>query len=257
MQLNIHKEGEYQYVEEGKGPVLLLLHGLFGALSNWQQVLQTFSSNYRVIIPLMPVYEKTKIGASVEGLTEFVKGFTQLKGLEKSTVLGNSLGGHIALMFALECKEQVNGLVLTGSSGLFESGMGTSFPRRSSYDYIKGRVEYTFYSPETATKELVDEVFSIVNDNFKALRVLRIARSAQRHNMRDELQKIDIPTLLVWGLNDNITPARVAHEFHKRLPQSELRFIDGCGHAAMMEQPQQFNIFVKQFLHKHIEQTQA
>jgi pimeloyl-ACP methyl ester carboxylesterase len=139
-------------------------------------------------------------------------------------------------------------MILTGSSGLFESGMGSGFPKRGSYEYIRERVGYTFYSPETATKELVDEVFEIVSDNFKTLRILRIAKSAQRHNMRKDIVNIQVPTLLVWGLNDNITPPRVAHEFDRLIPNTELHFIDQCGHAAMMEQPGAFNRITARFL---------
>lgn len=248
----IHTENGFQYVEEGTGPVLLVLHGLFGALSNFKAVLEEFSHEFRVVIPLMPIYSKTPIDASVPGLTKFVEEFVAFKQLNHFSLLGNSLGGHIGLVYTLRNQELVSTLILTGSSGLFESGMGSTFPRRGSYQFVKDRVSFTFYSPQTATKELVDEVFEIVNDNYRALRILKVARSAQRHNMADDLSKISIPTLLVWGLNDNITPPRVAHEFHKLMPNSELHFVDNCGHAAMMERPVEFNRIVHQFLHKHI-----
>ena len=126
--------------------------------------------------------------------------------------------------------------------------MGNEFPKYKSYPFIKERVEFTFYSPLTATKELVDEVFGIVNDNFRALRVLRIARSAQRENLAKEVGDLKTPTLLVWGLNDNITPPNVAHTFNRLLSNSKLRFVDGCGHAPMMEQPEMFNLILEKFL---------
>lgn len=248
MEIKIRQEDGYSFVEEGNGPPLVLLHGLFGALSNWRAVVDTFKDRYRVIIPMLPIYEKSLVKPSVEGLAVFVKEFIDYKKLEKSTFLGNSLGGHVALIFALNHIERVNALVLTGSSGLFESGMGSTFPRRGNYKYIRERVQYTFHAPETATQELIDEVFGIVNDNYKALRILKIARAAQRQNLRDELGKLTVPVLLVWGLNDNITPVHAAHEFHKRLPNSTLRFIDQCGHAAMMEQPERFNQLLDDFL---------
>lgn len=253
MELVIQKEQDFKYVEYGQGPVLLLLHGLFGALSNFQQVFEGFADKYRVIIPLLPIYEKSKSEASVSGLTEFLQEFVEAKGLHRFSLIGNSLGGHIGLVYTLRHPEKVETLTLTGSSGLFESGMGSGFPRRSSYEYIKERVAFTFYSPTTATKELVDEVFDIVSDNLKTLRLLRIARSAQRHNMRRDIVHIEVPTLLIWGLNDNITPPRVAHEFHKLMPNTELRFIDHCGHAAMMEQPQIFNSLLLRFLQTHVQ----
>jgi pimeloyl-ACP methyl ester carboxylesterase len=112
-------------------------------------------------------------------------------------------------------------------------------------------VGYTFFDPNTAGKELVDEVFDIINDRNKALRIIKIARAAQKSNMRDELHKIHHPTLLVWGLNDTITPAYVAHEFHAFLPNAQLKFIDRCGHAAMMERPDVFNPIIAPFLEKY------
>lgn len=246
--MNIIEKGGFKYVEEGQGPIMLLLHGLFGALSNFQSVFQSFRDHFRVVIPLLPIYEETHADPSVGGLTEYIEDFVNMQGFKNMTLLGNSLGGHIGLVYTLRNPQMVKNLILTGSSGLFESGMGSTFPKRGSYEFIRERVRYTFYDPLTATKELVDEVFEIVSSNFKTLRVLKIARSAQRHNMREEVSKINVPTLLVWGLNDNITPPRVAHEFNRLIPSSKLRFVDKCGHAAMMEQPEHFNRILKQFL---------
>lgn len=252
MNFNIKEESGFKYVEEGTGPVLMMLHGLFGALSNFNTVIEHFSSSYNVVIPLMPLYEKNNVSTTVSGLTEYIESFVAHKGYETCTLIGNSLGGHIALVYTLKNPEKVSSLILTGSSGLFESGMGTGFPKRGSYGYVEERVGYTFYDPQMATKELVDEVFGIVNDNFKTLRVLRIAKSAQRHNMRQEIVHIKVPTLLIWGLNDNITPPRVAHEFHKLIPNTQLNFIDKCGHVPMMEHPEKFNYILGGFLEKNI-----
>lgn len=248
MALTIHEDKDYKYIDEGSGDVLLLLHGLFGALSNWEGVVNYFSMNYRVVIPLLPIYEMPLKQAGLEGLQKFVEGFIGLKGFDSMTLIGNSLGGHVALMYTLANPEKVNKLVLTGSSGLFENSMGGSFPKRGSYEYIKERVEYTFYDPNTATKELVDEVFETTKSIPKCLRIVAIAKSAQRHNMASEIPKIKQPTLLVWGLNDTITPPHVAHEFNKLIPNTRLEFIDKCCHAPMMEHPEKFNVILSSFL---------
>ena len=241
----------YEYVDEGQGPILLLLHGLFGALSNWQEVVRDFSPNHRVIIPLLPIYDMPLAQAGVPGLVAYVEGFVQALGLPGTfTVLGNSLGGHIALVYSLKNPARISSLVLTGSSGLFEDSMGGSFPKRGNYAYVQERVGYTFYDPAVATKELIDEIFTITNSNPKCLRIIAIARSAQRHNLSKELAKINVPVLLVWGLNDTITPPPVAHEFARLLPHAELRFLDHCGHAPMMERPADFNMYLRGFLHQ-------
>jgi pimeloyl-ACP methyl ester carboxylesterase len=163
-------------------------------------------------------------------------------------LLGNSLGGHIALYFTKHYPEKVNTLVLTGSSGLYEKAMGDSFPKRGSYDYIEKKAQQVFYDPKTATKELVDEVYATVNDRMKALKTLSIAKSAIRHNMKDDLPKMKQPTCLIWGRQDGVTPPEVAVEFQKLLPDSNLFWIDKCGHAAMMETPEEFNTILHDWL---------
>lgn len=250
MDYQIREENGFQYVEEGEGHELLLLHGLFGALSNWETVIEEFRSKYKVIIPLMPIYEMPLIKTSAKSLARFIHNFVLHKGLERFTLLGNSLGGHVALIYALEHQERVHSMVLTGSSGLYENSFGGSFPRRESYDFIKERVEFTFYDPKTASKELVDEVFAIVNDRTRVMKILAMAKSAIRHNMSTELQHIHVPVCLIWGREDRVTPPDVAEEFHSLLPDSELKWIEKCGHAPMMEAPGEFNKHLAGFLKK-------
>ena len=251
MELNIREEKGFKYLDEGKGETLIFLHGLFGALSNWNKVLDYFSKKYRVIIPMLPIYDMPLKEADLEGLLKFVEEFVALKKLNDFVIVGNSLGGHVGLMYTLKNQHKVNRLVLTGSSGLFEDTMGGSYPRRGSYDFVKKKVEYTFYDPNIATKELIDEVFEITRSIPTCLRMVSIARSAQKHNLAKDLSNIRIPTLLIWGLNDTITPPIVAHEFNKLIPNTELRFIDKCGHAPMMEHPEEFNRLFENFLEKN------
>jgi pimeloyl-ACP methyl ester carboxylesterase len=251
MEYSIRESGGFRYIDEGTGENLMLLHGLFGALSNWEGVVSHFKKNYRVIIPMLPIYELPPREAGLEALVAYVEDFlahTQFKNL---TLIGNSLGGHIGILYALKHPDQVQRLVLTGSSGLFEDGMGGSYPKRGSYDFVSERVTYTFYDPKVATKELIDEVFETINSTPKCLSIIGIAKSAQRNSVARDLHKITIPTLLVWGLNDTITPPKVAHEFNRLIHSAELHFIDHCCHAPMMECPEKFNEILTNFLEKH------
>jgi pimeloyl-ACP methyl ester carboxylesterase len=248
MALSVKVEDGFSYVEEGEGPVLLLLHGLFGALSNWQHVIDKFSTHYKVLIPLLPIYDLPLLNANVEALANHVHKFVVFKKLQQFTLLGNSLGGHVALVYALKHPTFVHSMMLTGSSGLYEEGMGGSYPKRENYEYIKEKVAYTFYDPAFATTELVDEVFEVVNNRSKVIRILSMAKSAMRHNLRNEIPAIKIPVILIWGNQDNITPPAVAEEFNQLLPNSTLHFIDKCGHAAMMERPEEFNVLLSDFL---------
>lgn len=248
MPISVKQENGFEFVDEGKGQVLLLLHGLFGALSNWEGVVNRFSKKFRVVIPMLPIYEMPIKEAGLEGLRKFVEDFVAFKNLNDLIIMGNSLGGHIALLYTLKNGEKVRKLILTGSSGLFEDTMGGSYPKRGNYEYIRERVAYTFYDPSVATRELVDEVFETTKSIPKCMRIVAIAKSAQRHNMAEEIPNITIPVLLVWGLNDTITPPMVAHEFNRLIPNSELKFIDKCCHAPMMEHPEKFNQLVETFL---------
>ncbi len=248
MSLVVRENDEFKYVDEGKGQVLMLLHGLFGALSNWEAVVSFYSKQFRVIIPMLPIYEMPIKEAGLQGLREFTERFVARMKLDNLIIMGNSLGGHVGILYTLANPAKVSKLVLTGSSGLFENTMGGSYPRRGSYDYIRERVAYTFYDPNVASKELVDEVFETTKSIPKCIRIVAIAKSAQRNNLALELPEIKVPTLLVWGLNDTITPPVVAHEFNRLIPNSELKFIDKCCHAPMMEHPQKFNDLVQDFL---------
>ena len=155
-------------------------------------------------------------------------------------------------MYVLKHPENITSLTLTGSSGLFENGMGDSYPKRGDKDYIRKKTEVTFYDPKMATDELVEEVFQITTSRLKVIKVLALAKSAIRNNLSEEIYKIKLPTLLIWGNNDIITPPFVGQEFHKLMPNSELHFIDKCGHAPMMEVPTEFNDILSTFLKKII-----
>lgn len=243
----IEQEG-FRFIEVGEGEPIVLLHGLMGELSNWEHALDKFKGNYRVIVPILPIYELPILTLGVKSLSKFVHRFLKFKKLNQVVLVGNSLGGHVGLVFTVAHQEFVKALVLTGSSGLYENAFGGSFPKRESYDFIKEKVEFTFYDPATATKELVDEVYATVNDRSRVIRILALAKSAIRHNMAKELKKITIPVSLIWGKQDKITPPEVANEFHELLPNSELNWVDKCGHAPMMEQPEEFNAYLEKFL---------
>jgi pimeloyl-ACP methyl ester carboxylesterase len=247
----IKESDGFRFIEEGEGEVFILLHGLFGALSNWEGVVNNFSKSYKVVIPLLPIYEMPVREAGLEKLVQFLSDFVENQNYDSFNLMGNSLGGHIALIFTLEYPQRVKRLILTGSSGLFENSMGGSFPKRGSYEYIKERVEYTFYDPKTVTKEYIDEIFEVTKNIPKCLRIVAIAKSAQRHNLAAELPNIKAPTLLIWGLNDTITPPHVAHEFNRLIPTSKLKFIDKCCHAPMMEHPVKYNEILESYMNSN------
>ncbi len=250
MNYTIRQHDKFKFIEEGEGEPLLLLHGLFGALSNFKDLVEYFRKNYKVVVPLLPLFELDIFHTSVGGLEKFVHKFIEARGYDQIHLLGNSLGGHVALVHILKHPEKIKSLTLTGSSGLFENGMGDSYPKRGDYEYIKKKTQLTFYDPATATKELVDEVFEITNNRLKVIKIIALAKSAIRNNLGEELNQIKQPTLLIWGNDDTITPPFVGKEFNRLIPNSELFFVDKCGHAPMMEVPDEFNRILDKFLNK-------
>lgn len=249
MKFTLKKEKEYNFIEAGEGTPIVVLHGLMGGLSNFEGVTNYFpEKGYKIIIPELPIYSMSLLKTNVKSYASYVKDFLDFKKLDNVILLGNSLGGHIGLYFSKMHPEYVKALVITGSSGLYESAMGSGYPKRGDYEFIKKKAEDVFYDPKIATKEIVDEVYDTVNDRNKLIRTLAIAKSAIRHNMAKDLPNMKQPTCIIWGKNDSVTPPNVADEFHDLLPDSDLFWIDKCGHAAMMECPEEFNKLLDNWL---------
>ena len=235
-------DGKYSYWEKGEGQALIVLHGLMGDLSNFNEVYKYFSKEkYQVIIPALPIYTLPIINTNIKNLAKFLKDFIEYKKLKKVVLFGNSLGGHVALYFSKHYPEYVEALVLAGSSGLYEQSLGNSYPRRGDHEYLRKKVEEVFYDPKTASDNLVETIIDLVNDRGKVIRTLALAKSAIRHNMAKDIPNMKMPVCLIWGKQDKVTPPKVADEFHELFPDSDLFWVDKCGHAPMWERPEIFN----------------
>lgn len=247
----LKKEGKFTYAEAGEGRPLIILHGLMGALSNFDDTFNHFSKKgYKVLIPELPLYTLPIIKTNVKNLAKFLHKFIEHKELKDVVLLGNSLGGHIALYYLKHYPEDVKALVLTGSSGLYENSMGNNYPRRGDKEFVRKKAQEVFYDKSIATNELVDQIYDLINDRNTLIKTLAIAKSAVRHNMAKDLPNMEQPTCLIWGKNDTVTPPEVAEDFNKLLPNSDLFWIDKCGHAAMMEHPEEFNELLESWLKK-------
>lgn len=242
------RAGKFSYIEEGAGHPLILLHGLMGRLSNFNETIAHFSSRYRVLVPALPMYELPLLKTNVRSFARHLHDFIEALGLRQVTLVGNSLGGHIALVYGKQHPERLHSVVLTGSSGLYENTMGSSFPKRRNIEYVRKKALEVFYDPHMVTDEMVEELFGIINERNKIIKTLAVAKSAIRHNMAKELPGFRMPFCIIWGADDKVTPPEVAREFHQLLPYSDLYWIEHCGHAPMMEQPAAFNAILERWL---------
>jgi len=251
MTYSIHTKGKFKYIKEGQGERLILLHGLFGSMGNYEFLIELLKDRYELVVPLLPIFEMSRKEVSMISLMEHVYDFLIEEQYKDVHLVGNSLGGHVALLLTLKDESLVKTLTLTGSAGLFENALGSSFPRRQNYEFVKEVAQNTFYDPNVATKALVDEIFHVVNTPAKGLNIIVTAKSAMRHNLEHELHKILVPTLLIWGADDRITPAFVGKDFNEKIKNSELHILEKCGHAPMMEHPEKFANILDDFLQRY------
>ena len=250
MENKLTTENKFTYLETGQGKHLIILHGLMGSLSNFGGVVDYFSKKYCVLLPELPIYTLPLLKTNIKNLALYIKDFIAHKNLEKVFLLGNSLGGHVALYLAKHFGELIEGMILTGSSGLYEKSLGSSYPKRGNKTYIREKSKDIFYDPDFVSDELVDSLYETFKNREAVLRIVFLAKSAIRHNMAKDLPNMNMPVCLVWGKQDIITPPHVAEDFQRLLPNSELHWIDKCGHAPMMEHPKQFNTIVAHWLEK-------
>ena len=238
--MDIHEDPEFRWLERGGGEPVVLLHGLMGQMHHWEPVLEALEPHYRAIALTLPVFHRDLREASLGALTRYVIQFLDALDIPRAVIGGNSLGGHVALRLTLDHAERVSGLVLTGSSGLFERGFTSGVPHRPDRSWVRRKMEEVFYDQALVTDAWVEEVHRLVTTPAHALRILRLARDARRDNLEGRLGEIRVPTLLVWGLEDRITPPDVADRFRALIADAHLWHLSRCGHAPMLERPEPF-----------------
>lgn len=231
---------EFRWLEQGQGEAVVLLHGLLGQMHHWDVALSRLGSGCRAIAPALPLFHPGLPEASVDELARFVVALLDALELPSAVLGGNSLGGHVALRTALACPDRVSGLILTGSSGLFERSFTRGVSHRPSAGFVREKMEEVVFDPRLVTDPWVEAVRRTVTERATALRVVRFARDARRDNLEARLGEITVPTLLVWGEADRITPLEVAGRFHSLIADSKLVLLPACGHAPMLERPAAF-----------------
>ena len=238
--MGIHEHPEFRWLERGAGEPVVLLHGLMGQMRHWDAVLEAVGGGLRAVAPTLPVFHPDLREATLGALGRYVLRFLDALDLTRAVVGGNSLGGHVALRLALEHPERVSGLVLTGSSGLFERGFASGVPHRPDREWVRRKMQEVFFDSAAVTDGWVEDVYRLLTTPSSALRILRLARDARRDNLEERLHEIRVPTLLIWGFDDRITPPEVAERSRSLIPESHLWLLSQCGHAPMLERPEPF-----------------
>jgi pimeloyl-ACP methyl ester carboxylesterase len=239
---------EHRWIEAGRGEPVVLLHGLLGAPEHWDATLEALGPGWRGLALLLPIFDLPADDLSIRRLARHVCEFLDAQRIAPAVIVGNSLGGQVALDLAWRYPDRVRALVLTGSAGLLERSFTRGVPHRPSELFVRLKMEEIFHDGSLVTPEWVESIRALVNRRSYALRLLQISRSAKREQIEPRLGEIRCPTLLLWGREDRITPPEVGLRFLGNLPRAEIRFIANCGHAPMLEQPAVFAEHLTEFL---------
>jgi pimeloyl-ACP methyl ester carboxylesterase len=234
--------------EMGSGSPIVFLHGLVGLNEHWDAVCERVASKSRCIMLEVPLLDLRGSECSVDGVTRMTAAFLRDQIKEPAILVGNSFGGHVALRIAHEHPDLVRGLVLAGSSGLFERTVWREFQIRPTRAWLAKKIGELFFDPANIWESDIDRAFGELSQREGARAMVRLSKSAKNDHLGERLKQIDKPALLLWGKQDIVTPPETAQEFHQLLRRSKLIWIDQCGHAPMMEHPDAFAHHMLAFL---------
>lgn len=239
-------DSAYSFIHRGQGPAVLFLHGLFGHSHNWLPTIEALAPDFQVWALEYPFFDDKRL-TSVRALTDYTLSFMDAQGIESATLCGNSLGGQIAMDLGLKWPERTQKLILTGSAGLWEAQANGQLPK-ATRSFIRQQAQKVFYDPKHVDDALVEKLYQSLKDRVYVRTLLRLARDTQAYTLENQLGQLKVPTLLLWGQDDQITPPAVARTFHQKIAHSRLVFLPECGHAPPLEQPQRFTQEVRKFM---------
>jgi pimeloyl-ACP methyl ester carboxylesterase len=226
---------EATVVEIGTGTPIVFLHGLVGLNEHWEGVVERISDRTRCIMFEMPLLSLRGDHCSIHGVTNLTAQFLREYLDEPAVLVGNSFGGHVALRLALEHKELVKGLTLAGSSGLIEKSMVSDIQIRPSKEWLRRKIGELFYDQALMREADLDRAHKELSERGGARAMIKLSRSARRDHLGERISEIEVPTLLLWGRQDIVTPPEAAEGFNRMIRGSKLVWFENCGHAPMIE----------------------
>jgi pimeloyl-ACP methyl ester carboxylesterase len=243
------------YQEKGTGKPLVLLHGFTSSTYSWKDVFEPLSQNFRVIaVDLKGFgfsgkpdgdYSRRAQATLVGHLLDYLK-------IEKAWLCGNSMGGEIALNFALQNPQRVAGLILIDSAGVNVTGSGSLAPRYlllpvvgrvltalalTSDKLVRQGLEKSFYDQTKVTNERVAYYYRPLKTRGGQLAAVRARTQANEFPIEPELERISMPTLIIWGAQDALIPLAAGYKINKLIKESKLVIFDSCGHVPQEEMP--------------------
>lgn len=227
-------------VETGSGRPIVFLHGLVGLNEHWEAVVRLIQGHARCVRLELPLLDLRGRDCSIEGVTELTIRYLAEHLGEPAVLVGNSFGGHVALRVALERPDLVDGLVLTGSSGLIEKSMVREVQIRPSREWLAKKIGELFFDRSVMREADLDRAYRELSQRSRARAMVRLSRTARRNHLGDRISEIVVPALLVWGRDDVVTPPAAADEFLRLLPNAKIVWFERCGHVPMMEHPEAF-----------------
>ncbi len=232
----------------GRGEPVVFLNGLLGLNEHWHRVMTGLADQVECFFIQTPLLEMRGAGCSVKGVTRLVLSLLDTLVDEQPIIIGNSLGGHVALRVALARPELPRGLVLVGSSGLFERTFERDIERTPSRDWMSRKIGELFHERPAIFEQLVDDAHATLSRRSCARALVKMARSAKRDHLGGELGHVAVPCLLAWGRQDCVTPPEVAEQFLELLPDARLRWIESCGHAPQIECADELSRVISEFI---------
>lgn len=231
----------------GSGAPIVILNGLLGLNEHWFPLLPTLAKRNQVFLIQPPLLEMKGPGCTVDGVTRLIAGVLETLIDRPALVVGNSLGGHVALKLALEGHPLVRALALVGSSGLFERGFEKGVEHSPSQGWLEKKIGDLFFDRSRMIPGMVAAAHAELSRRSAARALVKLGRSAKNDHLGERIAGLTTPTLLAWGRNDVVTPPEVAEEFHALLPNSRLVWLDRCGHAPQIERPDELAAAISQY----------